>query len=252
MRPTAIVRAVGDSYVGATRAIDHGPIDVALARRQHAAYVEALGTLGYNVLTPLPADEALPDGVFVEDQAVVVGGRALLTRSGHAPRRAEAESVARALAELGLEVVRTPDDAILDGGDVLRLGKTLLVGRSDRTDEAGIAALGRAFPECDVVSVGLPPDVLHLKCFVSSPLPGVVVHAPDRLRIDVGAERVIAVPPEEAWAANTLGRGNRIVVGAGFPRTAKAVRDAGFEPVTVDVSEFRKGDGSLTCLSILL
>ena len=110
MRPTAIVRSVGDSYHRATRGVDHGPIDVALARRQHDAYVAALGTLGYNVRHPLPADESQPDGVFVEDQAVVIGSRS-------------AESASAKAAELGFGLTgkSNPDAALAGATPYLRL-----------------------------------------------------------------------------------------------------------------------------------
>lgn len=250
MTPTAIVGAVTASTVDATRREDQGRIDLGRAREQHAAYVAALETLGYTIVA-LPGDEANPDGVFVEDQAVVVGERALVCRSGHPGRRAEADAVEQALITLGLDVVRMPAPATLDGGDVLRLGSTLWVGRSDRTNDAGLAVLAEVFPTCEVRRVVLPNDVLHLKCVCSSPVPGVLVVADGLSAIDL-PERVIRVAFEDRWAANVVGRGDQVIVGAGYPRVEAAIRAAGFEVLPVDMSEIRKGDGSLTCLSILI
>jgi dimethylargininase len=253
MRPVALVGRVTDSYVRATRTHDLGPIDVALCRQQHAAYVDALGALGFDVHR-VGSDEANPDGIFVEDQAVVVGSRALVTRSGHPGRRSEADRVASALASLGLDLVRMAEPATLDGGDVLRIGSHLLVGVGHRSNDAGLAVLAATFPECEVHRVPLPADLLHLKCVASSPVPGVAFVVDGALPIDVGAfaDRVIGVRPEDAWASNLVGRGDKVIVGAGYPRVEAAIREAGFDPVVVDVSEVRKGDGALTCLSVLV
>jgi dimethylargininase len=242
----ALVRDVPDAFVRATRTVDLGPIDLARARAQHADYVDGLRFLGYDVRR-LPPDDG-PDSVFVEDQAVVVDGRALVTRSGHPGRRGEADAVADALRGLGLEVVRMTD-GILDGGDVLRSGRVLWVGRSSRTDDGGLRALAAAFPSCEVRPVELPPDVLHLKCVCSVPVPGLAVVAG---LTQPFTDRVVRVAPEDRWAANVVGAGSRVLVGAGHPRVEAALRDAGLEVRAVDASEFRKGDGSLTCLSILV
>ncbi|MEQ1566820.1 MAG: N(G),N(G)-dimethylarginine dimethylaminohydrolase [Myxococcota bacterium] len=245
----ALVSAVTDAYGAATRPDPTRPLDLARARDQHAAYVDALQWLGHRVVA-LEPDPSHPDAVFVEDQAVVVGRRALITRSGHRGRRAEAGRVAEALGSLGLEVVRMSAPASLDGGDVLRVGDTLLVGRSARTDDSGAAALAAAFPALEVVSVPLPPGVLHLKCVCASPGPGLVLASP-AVALERWAE-VLPVHPEDAWAANVVGHDGKVVVGAGFPRVTQALRARGFVVREVELGELRAGDGSLTCLSIVL
>ncbi|MEQ1505828.1 MAG: N(G),N(G)-dimethylarginine dimethylaminohydrolase [Myxococcota bacterium] len=245
----AVVSAVTDAYAAATRPDPRRPLDVARARDQHAAYLDAMQWLGHEVVALTP-DPAHPDAVFVEDQAVVVGRRALICRSGHPGRRAEAPRVAEALAGLGLALTWTPDPATLDGGDVLRLGDTLLVGRSARSDDGGLAALAAAFPALEVVPVALPTGVLHLKCVCSSPAPGWALAAPG-VALDRWAQ-VIPVHPDDAWAANVVGAEGKVVVGAGFPRVSAALRGAGFAVREVELGELRAGDGSLTCLSILV
>jgi dimethylargininase len=250
----ALVRGIPDAYVRATRelAMGAGDIDVALARSQHEAYVGALGRLGARV-ERLPADEAHPDCVFVEDTAVIARGRAVVLRSAHPGRRGEAAAVARALAASGLDVVDL-DEGTCDGGDVLVVGDRAWVGRTARTDAAGIAALGRALAQVGVAvtPVDLGQGVLHLKCVCSSPAPGAVVVAAGALDAGVfeGLQR-IEVPADEAYAANTVGIGGRVLVAAGYPGAAAALRRAGLEPVPLEVSEIRKGDGSLTCLSLV-
>ncbi len=247
----ALVRAPGDSYRDATRS-DPSPIDVPLARAQHAAYVEGLRWLGHRVVA-LPADERFPDGCFVEDQALVVGGRALILRSGHPGRRGEADAVAAALAAEGLEVRRMAGEGSVDGGDVLRVGRTLLVGRSARTDEAGVRAVAAAFPDLVVREVEVPAGVLHLKCVCSSPVPGLVVVADGAVPPSTfsGLARVLVTPAADAWAANLVGEGSRVLVGAGHPAVTAALRAEGLACLELDASEIRRGDGSLTCLSLI-
>jgi dimethylargininase len=250
----ALVRAIPDAYRNATRdmRMGAGNIDVGLARRQHAAYVEALGSMGARVRW-LPADESHPDCVFVEDTAVIARGRAVILRSAHPGRRGEERPVAEVLGAAGLDVVPL-GEGICDGGDVLRIGDRAWVGRTARTDEAGIAALGRALEPVGVgvTAVDLPFGVLHLKCVCSSPAPGAVVVAAGALDPGLFAGlRRIEVPADEAYAANTVGLEGRVLVAAGYPGAAAALREAGLEPVPIEGSEIRKGDGSLTCMSLL-
>jgi dimethylargininase len=255
---TALVRGIPASYARATRGAfgdpgAEGPIDVALARSQHAAYADALRSVGFHVQV-VPGDGGSADATFVEDLAVVVGRRALVCRPGHAGRRGEAEQVDLALTALGLQVERMgPDDGVLEGGDVLRMGSTLYVGRSARPDEGGVDALRAAFPEVLVVPVTLPEGILHLKCVVTSPAPGLVLLAEATLDPRRFAPaRVLVAPGDEPWAANVVGARGRVVAAAGNPGTASVLRGAGLEVLEVAFSELHKGDGSPTCLSVLV
>ncbi|MCW5805083.1 MAG: hypothetical protein KIT31_22115 [Deltaproteobacteria bacterium] len=151
----ALTRHVPASFAHALSATPPDPpIDVALARAQHAAYRAALAACGAAV-TAIDADEACPDCVFVEDTAVVAGGIALVTRPGAPSRRGETPPIARALARhVDLAWMDTP--ATLDGGDCLRVGRTIYAGRSARTNAAGIARLAEVFADHTVVAVDLP------------------------------------------------------------------------------------------------
>ncbi len=253
MPPTAFVRPVPDRYADATRGVLDGgrdPIDVARARAQHAAYVSGLRWLGYAIRT-LPAAHALPDSVFVEDPAVISGRRALIARSAHPVRAREADAVRDALAEAGFEVAHMPPGATLDGGDVLQVGRRMWVSRSARTNRAGIDALGAAFPGVALSEVPLPPGVLHLKCACSRVGPRAVLVAEGALDPGIFAGLdVLVAPAEEAYAANAVGRAGRVLVAAGHPRTARRLARAGLAVRAVEVGEIRKGDGSLTCLSL--
>ncbi len=248
----ALVRGVPASFPRALSATAPAePIDVAVARTQHAAYRDALAAMGARVTFLVP-DEACPDCVFIEDTAVVAAGLAVITRPGAESRRAETPAVATALAELDL--VKLADPATLDGGDCMRVGATIYVGRSARTNAAGIAALGEAFARrgLRVVALDLPPGILHLKC-VCSPL------GDDRILLAEGSlspERfdgieVITVPAGETYAANAVAIGDHVIVAAEYPRTHELLARAGFTLHRVPTSEVRKADGSLTCQSIV-
>lgn len=253
MPARAWVRQVPASYSDATRGVmsdADGAIDVALARVQHASVVEGLRWLGFDIAWIQPAD-GLPDAVFVEDPAVIVGPRALIANSAHPVRAGEAPSVRRALAEAGFDVVDMAPGATLDGGDVLEVGGRLFVSPSSRTNAAGIAALAAAFPDRPVVEVALPAGVLHLKCACSSPAPGTVLLATDNVPAEVFAGlTVLEVPRRELYAANTVGRAGRALVAAGFPATRAVLERAGLEVLEVELSEIAGGDGSITCLSL--
>ena len=250
----ALIRGLPASFASATAAeAPTSPIDVPLARRQHAAYARALADAGLEVRS-IPADDAFPDCVFVEDTVVVAGGRALITAPGLPSRRGEGEAVAAAL-EPWLEVVRAPASARLDGGDVLRVGMTLYVGISGRSDAGGEAALRAAFgPLGYRVQPVEVPGALHLKCVCSSLGPGAVLLAEgtaDPALFQDDAVRLLMTPAEDAYAANVVRAGDRVLAPAGFPRTHALLRAAGYDVVVLENSELRKADGSLTCCSVL-
>jgi dimethylargininase len=249
----AIVRPPSDAFA---RAISSGgaAIDPRRARAQHVAYRAALADLVEVVA--LPADEELPDACFVDDCAVVLGGRALLTRPGAPARAAEPERLAGALAELVDDLERMTAPATLDGGDVLRLGRALVAGRSERTSQAGIHQL-TAFAEAAggrVEVAAVPPGTLHLQSAVTALDDDAVVGTAELLEQPPlrGVTNKVVVPPEEAAAGNVLAVGTTVVMPAGCPRTAAAVAALGFEVRQVDLSEFAKADGGATCLSLLV
>ncbi|MCC6993956.1 MAG: hypothetical protein IT370_04945 [Deltaproteobacteria bacterium] len=250
----ALVREIAGSFADAVTAVrPDPPIDVARARQQHAAYVAGLEWLGATV-TMLEADERFPDGCFVEDCAVIAGGVALLTRPGAPSRQGEVAVAAAALQRL-LECVAMAAPATLDGGDCLRIGRRIFVGRSARSNAAGAARLAEVFGPLGyrVTEVALPAGVLHLKC-VCSPLGDGRVLVADGVLApgSLGDVALVTVPPDEAYAANCVAVGGRALMAAGYPRARAAVEAAGLEVRTLEVSETRKADGALTCMSLLL
>jgi len=249
----ALVRPPSDAFA---QAISSGgaAIDPDRARAQHAAYRAALADLVEVVV--LPADQELPDACFVDDCAVVFGGQALLTRPGAPSRAAEPERLAAVLAGLVDQLHPMTAPATLDGGDVMRLGRTLVAGRSERTGQAGIAQLTR-FAEAAggrVEVAAVPPGTLHLQSAVTALADDAVVGAAELLEQPAlrGVATKVVVPPEEAAAGNVLAVGTTVILPAGCPRTAAAVAALGFEVREVDLGEFHKADGGATCLSLLI
>lgn len=255
MRRVAIVRPPGASFARAlSEHPDRATIDQARAAEQHAAYREALRRAGLD-LVQLPPDDELPDACFVDDCAVVAGGDALLTRPGAPSRAAEPERLAGALARLVGWIDRMTPPATMDGGDVLALGDTLVVGRSRRTNQAGIDQLAAfAAPRgLRIATAELPAGTLHLQSGLTALRSDMVVGSPELFdQPAFGAvETKVPVPPEEAPACNVVAVGKSVVMAAGCPRTATAVAALGLDVIEVDLSEFTKADGGPTCLSLL-
>jgi dimethylargininase len=248
----ALTRPVPTSFANALCAsAPTEPIDLERARHQHSAYVAAVATCAE--IHMLPAADALADSCFVEDTAVVAAGLALITRPGAPSRQPEPAATADAL-RTRYELAYMTEPATLDGGDCMRVGTTIFVGRSARTNRAGIARLAEVFEPrgIRVIAIEMPPNVLHLKC-VCAPLGDDRITLADGSipRDAFGDLHVVAIPAEESYAANVLAIGDRVIVAEGFPRTHEALTRAGLRIVPLATTEFRKADGALTCLSIL-
>ena len=231
--------------------MEREPIDAGLAAEQHRAYCDALAACGARVVT-LPAADGLPDSVFVEDTAIVLDELAVLTRPGVESRRGEVALIEPEVARLR-RVVRVEPPATLEGGDVLRLGRRLYVGLSPRTNAEGAAALKRcAAPHGYEVLTVEPRGCLHLKTGCSALDDETVLVNPEWVDASVfrGLE-VVAVDASEPWAANVLTVAGAVCVSAAFPRTARKLSARGHDVRAVEVSEFAKAEGALTCMSLL-
>jgi dimethylargininase len=227
------------------------PIDLAKARAQHAAYRSALEALGVKVRI-LGAEPDLPDAVFVEDTALVVDECAVITRPGLDSRRGEVDSVAAALEPVR-PIVRVTPPGTLEGGDVLRVGRTLLVGQTPRTNAEGTRQLSAYLQPhgYDVVAV-TPTGCLHLKSAVTFIGDETVLVNPDW--IDLGVLRrwqCVPVAPEEPFGANALLVGETVFTAASAPLTRCKLDALGFHTEVLDTSEFEKAEAALTCLSLL-
>ena len=253
----AFVREVAESLARCELShLAREAIDAARARQQHARYVAELTSLGCHIewLPPL-AEHA--DGMFVEDTAVLAPEVAVITRPGVASRRPETESVAAALAAR-LEVRRISEPACLEGGDVLRIGRTFYVGRAGgrggRTNAAGVAQLGEAlrpfgYSVCSVALRGC----LHLKSACTFIPPQTLLVNPSWVDpAAFPAAAVIAVDPQEPYGANTLTVAGVTLVSAAYPRTRERLGADGIATRALDVSEVHKAEAALTCMSLLL
>ncbi len=226
-------------------------IDLERARAQHRAYEQALAGLGCRV-ERLPAEPELPDAVFVEDTAVVVDEVAVITRPGAGSRRPETSSMAVALsAYRRLAAIAAP--GTLDGGDVLRLGRQVFVGRSSRSNEAGVEGLRCALqPLGYSVTEVQVRGCLHLKSAVTEVGPGMLLVNPAWVEPGAfGPTRVIEVDPDEPMAANGLRVGDAVLYARAFPRTERRLETHDIHVVAVDLSELAKAEGAVTCCSVV-
>ena len=249
----ALTRAVPQSITRCELThLDRNPIDVELAREQHQVYEAALTDAGCRI-ERLPAADDLSDSVFVEDTAIVVDEIAIITRPGAESRRPETTSTAAALRNYR-ELVFIEEPAILDGGDVLRIGRKVFVGQSTRTDAEGFRQLSDALiPFGYSVQAVTPRGCLHLKSAVTAFSDDGVVINPEWVDASVfDGMQVITVDPSEPSAANVLRIGDVVLCAAAFPRTAQRLRDAGVNVRKVDVSELAKAEGALTCCSVVV
>ncbi|MBK6489803.1 MAG: dimethylargininase [Gemmatimonadetes bacterium] len=227
------------------------PIHLGVAREQHEAYIAALESLDVRVvrLAELPAH---PDAVFVEDTAVVLDEVAVLTRPGAASRRAEVDAMEDAVAPFRRSV-RMTGPATLDGGDVLRLGRTLFVGRTPRTSSDGIADL-RALVEpygYEVRDVAVS-GALHLKTAVTQVGPDWILVNPDWVdAAEFDGFDALRVDPDEPFAANAVLVNDALIHSTAYPRTQAMLRAHGLRVVGVDASELAKAEGGVTCCSLL-
>ena len=243
----ALVRPPGISFA---RAISDHPqkkgIDQPRALIQHQSYVDALKKEGGKILS-LPPEDRLPDSTFVEDAAFVFGETAFLCSAKEETRRNEVESVAQGLKE-HLKIVNL--EPHMDGGDILHTPKAIYIGLSRRSNERAIQSLSQKIGK-EIISVPVVKG-LHLKSAVSYLGNNVLLIAPERVENDAFKNfQWIEVEEKDSYAANCLALGNRVIMPAGFPTIRQKILQHGFEIVELEMSEFEKADGGVTCLSIV-
>ncbi len=246
----AIVRTPGKRY---RHCISCHPmrdaIDLDLAKEQHNAYCRTLAELGLEVIELSP-DDSRPDSCFVEDNAVVHRGRALICRMAKESRRGEEQSVEQVLRQY-TQVRRTNAPATVEGGDVIHVPDRLISGLSQRTNLNGIEQM-RDWLGVDVDAVS-DPSMIHLKSHATYLGENKMIMS--RRFSSHPAFRdfdKVILPEDEAYAADTLSVGGTVLMASGRRKAHDLVRQAGFEVVPLDTSEFEKCEGALTCLSILI
>ncbi len=248
----AIAREPSASSVHGLRAIDTGMPDISRFRADHAAYVSALRDAGVEV-TVLPPIEDYPDSVFVEDTALCLPEGAVVLRPGAPSRLGEAAAIAPALARHYRDLRRIGGPGFVEGGDVLVTEREILVGRSARTDAAGIAELARLVGDWGYVlrELATPPAVLHFKTDCAL-LDEETILATPRLAASgcFRDYRVIHTGTGEEAAANAIRVNDLVLLPAGYPRTAEALAKAGYRLREIRNTEAAKLDGGMSCLSL--
>jgi dimethylargininase len=231
--------------------LERQPIDVPRARAQHRSYQDALRAAGARVVE-LPPLDGLPDACFVEDTAIVLDDLAILSPMGATSRRPESEAMATVLSEYRpVHWLRPP--ATLDAGDVLRLGKTLYVGQTPRTNAAAVEQLCGLLAPRGYRVVAVPvTQCLHLKSACAPVDDTTVLVNPAWVDPAVfGGATLLPVAASEPWGANAVRTGNTVIFPASEPQTRAALERSGFTTVAVDVSELQKAEAGVTCLSLV-
>lgn len=250
--PTALVRRPSPRLAeGLITHIERKPVDPELAVRQWQQYVDVLEQHGWTPVEVPPAD-ACPDGVFVEDTMVVYGDLAVIARAGAESRRPEAAAAEQAVREQGYRITHVTDPGTFDGGDILKVGNTVYVGLGGRTNAEGIRQLTAALTPLGADVRAVPVQkVLHLKSAVTA-LPDGTVIGYEPLVDDTAAFDAFRPVPEEAGAHVVLLGEDRLLMAASAPKSAALFAELGYAPVVVDISEFEKLEGCVTCLSVRL
>jgi dimethylargininase len=250
----AIVRRPGEEFANGLTSCSEGRPDVTKALAQHAAYCRALRACGLTV-HEMPAEEGFPDATFVEDTAVIAARVAIATRPGAASRRGEVPTVAAMLARFrgNLESIEPP--GTLDGGDICQVDEHFYIGLSARTNEDGAAQLraivSRHAYTSSIVEMRDQRKFLHLKSGIAYLEGRRFVGARELQRLcGIDEEEFLVVADEEGYAANCIRVNDRVLIAAGYPVIAQTLAARGYQIEALDMTEFRKMDGGLSCLSL--
>lgn len=250
----ALLRTPASNFADGISTSGEGPPELACALAQHAAYAEALRQLGLS-LTVLPPDPAHPDSTFVEDTAILTREGAVLTRPGAPSRAGEVTAMRAALGDFYPALHEIVAPGTVDGGDICETEEVVLIGVTARTNEAGarqlaglLGDLGHAAELVDIRGVA---GLLHLKTGISYLGDGRLAIAADVPLLPAFRrfERV-TLARDESYAANCIRVNDRVLVAAGYPRFAEDLSRLGYDPLLLEMSEFRKMDGGLSCLSL--
>lgn len=250
----AVVRPPAANFEGGLTSVDLGKPDLDLALRQHEAYCRALEECGLK-LTRLAADDRYPDSTFVEDTAVLTSRGAVICRPGAASRFGETEEIERVLLPNFTRTYTIREPGTVDGGDICEAGDHFFIGVSRRTNEAGATQLAAFLAELGYTSTlidirGLS-NILHLKSGIAY-LGARRIVIIDELndRNEFSGYDLIHVNAEEAYAANCLLVNDRVLIAAGYPALQRQLRNFDYETIVLEMSEFQKMDGGLSCLSL--
>jgi dimethylargininase len=254
----AVVRVPGRTFAEGLSSAAEGPPDLGRALEQHALYVEALRECGLEV-TSLEPEAAYPDSTFVEDTSIMTERGAILMRPGAPSRQGETASMRLCLRNFYPELPAIEAPGTVDGGDICEADGHYLIGVSARTNEHGAHQLAQHLHRwgysSSIIDIRDNPALLHLKsgiAYLGGGLWVVQDGLEHELRSHAGIDvrDVITVTPEEAYAANCVRVNGAVLVAAGYPLVRAAIAARGRRVVALEVSEFRKMDGGLSCLSL--
>jgi dimethylargininase len=248
----AIVRIPGENFAqGLTTAQLGAPVHNQVLQ-QYARYCDALRACGL-ALTTLEANPDHPDSTFVEDTAVLTAHSAILTRPGALSREGEVSAIGHAVSRFFPTTLEIEAPGTVDGGDICEAESHFFLGLSQRTNEEGIrqlaAHLAREGHTSSVIDVRGINSILHLKSGVSYIGDNTLVVMEEMAPLFAGYE-LIRVAAEESYAANCIRVNEKVLVAAGYPRLTAELSDRGFLPLELEMSEFQKMDGGLSCLSL--
>ena len=248
----ALVRAPAATLAdGLVTHIKRKKVDLELADQQWDGYVAALNAAGWTTVEVEPRDD-LADSVFIEDTVVMLGKLAVITNPGADSRKPEIEATEATLRELGVEIDRIVSPGALDGGDVLKVGKTVYVGRGGRTNGEGIRQLRAIAAKQDYAVVAVPvTKALHLKTAVTALPDGTIIGYPPLVDDQGVFDRFLPVPEAHGTAVVVLAP-DTVLMSSSAPKSAELFRELGYRVITVDISEFEKLEGCVTCLSVRL
>lgn len=250
----AIVRIPGSNFAEGLTTVDLGVPHYETALRQHVRYCEVLHECGLE-LTTLAADLAHPDSTFVEDTAVLTPNAAIVARPGASSRAGEVTAIRSELAEFFPSILPIEAPGTLDGGDICEAENHFFLGLSLRSNEEGLRQLGEFLRALgytsSIVDVRRVPEILHLKSGIAYIGNNTLVVWEELAENPIfQSYELIRVPPEERYAANCVRVNDRVLVAAGFPHLLASLKARAFNPLVLDMSEFQKMDGGLSCLSL--
>ncbi len=250
----AVVRPPAASFAGGLTRVDLGKPDLGVAREQHEAYCHALEDCGLK-LTRLAADDRYPDSTFVEDTAILTARGAVICRPGAASRLGETEAIERVLERDFTRVFTIHAPGTVDGGDICEAGDHFFIGLSHRTNEPGATQLASYLADLGYTSTLLDirglSNILHLKSGIAYLGHGRIVIIDElKDRKEFSGYDLVHVNAAEAYAANCLLVNNRVLVAAGYPALQRQLQTFGYDTIELEMSEFQKMDGGLSCLSL--
>jgi dimethylargininase len=232
--------------------LDREPIDIKKAAEQHHQYENALKKMGYSIHR-LPETPEMPDGVFVEDTAVIFDELAIITRPGAESRKPETESMAEVLKEYRkLHFIKSP--GTLDGGDVLVLGKRVYIGISQRTNREAIHQFDQILKPFGYEVHGIEvTNCLHLKTALTQLEDDLLLINPDWVDGEIFEDyQTVSIHPDEPFGANVMRRDNWALCPEAFPRTIDLLQKRGYDVITIDQTEMAKAEAGLTCCSVIV